>query len=83
MTALVKAVCGESAEKIVDTLALFAFGSDKDIIAKFETTAVMNFGLRMDAIKELRNMGFGIPKQSVDVDVAPVTLQIELTDRVA
>lgn len=80
---MVKAVCGDSGEKIVEALALFAFASDKDIAEKFVTGASMNFSLRMEAIKELRNMGFGVPKQAVDLDIAPVTLQIELTDRVA
>ena len=75
ITNVVKQLTGEHGEKLIQTLWLIATGTDAAIKRRFGSRYGPRYEARLDALKELRNMGFGIPKQSLEVtgkDGAPL-----------
>src|SRR5262245_56138734 len=68
IVAQVKAAVGPNAEKLVEGFALYAFGSDADIKARYGTKYGPRHEARIDCLKELRNMGFGVPRQALEDD---------------
>ena len=82
--ALVKREVGENGERLIRRLMLYALGTDKQFIRQAGTKYAPRHEQRMDAIRELRNMGFGVPKQAIalsDPDGAPLVFTLKLDRR--
>ncbi len=72
---------GENGEKLVKRLVLYALATDKQFMKRAGTKYAPRHEQRMDAIKELRNMGFGVPKQTHELtggDGEPLTFTLQL-----
>lgn len=67
VAAAVKAIAGEHGENLIELFWLYASGTDAAIKKKFGTKYGPRHEVRLDALKELRNMGFGVPKQTLEL----------------
>lgn len=67
ITSYVKSIVGEDGQKLVQLLWLYANGTDAQVKKKFGGKYGPRHEVRIEAVKELRNMGFGVPKQSLEV----------------
>lgn len=81
VTASIKALCGDSGEKLHDLLWLYANGTDKEIKQKFKCKWGPRHEVRLQAIAELLDRGYGKPIQAVtvgDPDGNPMVFTLKL-----
>lgn len=84
ISALVKSLVGDNGEVLVKRLALYALATDKQFMKVAGTKYPPRHEQRIDALKELRNMGYGIPKQELELTGpggGPIRIQPVRLDR--
>jgi hypothetical protein len=64
----VRQLVGQNGEKALDLLWLYASGTDAEIKKRFGTKYGPRHEVRVDALRECLDRGFGRPTQAVSVD---------------